>query len=306
MRWMEIRVDFQAPDRDLAVDLIADRFYALGLAGVVEEGGAYEPADWADGAPPRPAGDAVVGYLAETEGVETLLSDLREGLDRLTGQGITSRITFRRVDEEDWAESWKAYFRPERIGERLVVKPTWRDFDPRPGDLVLAIDPGMAFGTGTHPTTAMCLRLLERHLRPGDGLLDVGTGSGILLAAGALLGAGRLRGTDVDPVAVTVATENLALNGVPAERYSITAGPLTEGITGRYEAVTANILTDVILTLLDRVERVTAPGGLFIGSGILAGNGPQVGRRMEARGFTVLERLVEDGWTALAGRRREA
>ena len=174
--------------------------------------------------------------------------------------------------DEDWAHAWKAFFYPERVGRHIVVKPTWRDYTPQPGDKVLEIDPGMAFDTGTHPTTSLCIGLMEKHLRPGGSFLDVGTGSGILMAAAAKLEAGRGLGIDNDPLAVEIAGNNLRLNGADPEKFTVATGDLVSVVTGSYDLVAANILSEVIVRLLDDLPEKTTPGGIVITSGIIEKN----------------------------------
>jgi ribosomal protein L11 methyltransferase len=165
----------------------------------------------------------------------------------------------------------------------------------------------MAFGTGGHPTTALCIRMIEVHLRPGASVLDVGTGSGILLATAARLGAGRLRGVDMDPVAVEVASANLRINGVRPGEYRVTSGHLTRRISGRYDLVLANILTDVIIALLDDLDRVLAPGGMAVLSGITSENRDRVAKKAAETGFSPVDMQEEDGWVVFCMRRtREA
>lgn len=304
MNWIETRVQFEAEDRQLATDLISDAFYALGIQGVVVEGPDADPLEgWGEDAVKGADTDAVVAYLPRTGDLESKIARLRKRLGQLEKETpLLTRMTLKTVDEEDWAESWKSYFEPTRITRRIVIKPSWREFTAGDGDLVIEIDPGMAFGTGTHPTTALCIQLLETHLRPGDAVLDVGTGSGILMIASALLGAGFIRGVDSDPVAVAVARQNLRLNRVPESRFVVENGHLSEGVSGTYGIVVANILTDVILTLLEGVPPLLSPGGIFIGSGIIAENGDVVAERMVAMGFDILDRLEKESWVAIAGR----
>ena len=212
------------------------------------------------------------------------------------------RIQYQRMDEEDWAESWKDFFYPEQITPTMVVKPTWREYTPKPGQQVIEIDPGMAFGTGTHPTTALCIELLEKKVRTGQAILDVGTGSGILLIAAAKLGAAQLTGVDLDPVAVEVAEANLCLNGIPEERFKLSCGNLTETVGGRFDGVVANILADVIVDLLDYLPPLVKPGGWLICSGIIQAYRDRVVRKMSSCGFLVEEVLARGDWVALAGR----
>ncbi len=304
MNWIETKVLIESGDAALAVELISDIFSGLGTQGVLVEGPDAEPVEgWGDDAAKGADAHAVVGYLPRTGDLSAKLAELQAALNRLEKtDGIRCRIQRSTVDEEDWAESWKAYFKPARVTPHIVIKPSWQSFAAGDGDLIIEIDPGMAFGTGTHPTTALCIGLLETHLRPGGRVLDVGTGSGILMIAAALLGAGGVRGVDSDLMAVEIARKNLRLNRVPESRFSVENGHLADGVSGPYDIVAANILTDVILTLLDSVPPLLTPGGIFIGSGIIAENGDVVAERMVAMGFEILDRLEKESWVAIAGR----
>lgn len=304
MQWIEAKVTFSSDDEGLAVELISDIFQDLGTSGVVVDDPRMEPEEgWGSDAVARPSQPAVTGYLPADETLEQRSRDLEAALARLAGRQLFQyTLKFKGIDEEDWAESWKAFFYPEQITPSLVVKPTWRDYTPQAGQHVIEIDPGMAFGTGTHPTTALCVQLLERSVRPGQRVLDVGTGSGILLIAAAKLGAGHLTGVDLDTVAVTIARQNLALNGIASERFDLACGHLTDTVTGTYDIVVANILADVILELLDQISSVLQPDGLFICSGIIQAYRDKVARKMAACGFAIEEILERGEWVALAGR----
>lgn len=300
MKWMQIRACFHAPHGPEAEELICACFYEAGVTGVV-----LEDADPAKTPSPDPGGTlsagAVIGYLPCTSTGERGEAALEEALGALSRQRPEIEIRFSRslVDEEDWAESWKRFFWPERVGESIVIKPTWREYAAAGGEVVIEIDPGMAFGTGTHPTSVLCLKMLERHLRRGQSLLDVGTGSGVLLVAGALLGAGRGLGIDNDPVAVTVAAQNLAQNRINQTRFGVAAGHLSQPVKGSFDVVVANILADVIVALSADLTRVVRPGGLFIGSGIVASAELAVCAGLEAVGLRIVERHADQEWVCL-------
>lgn len=304
MNYIEARVAFDHPDSQLAGDLIAGVFFDFDLQGVVVEDPRLEPEEeWAEDAVARPAAPAVIGYLPADGRLDARRLRLEAEIARLGNHiGLVYRISYRQVDEQDWAESWKAFFWPQKIGERIVVKPSWREYSAQPGELVLEIDPGMAFGTGTHPTTALCVQLLERHLQSGDSFLDIGTGSGILMLAAAKLGAGRLCGGDRDLTALHVAAENLQRNGIDRRAAGLVQGSLAEPFKDRSDVVAANILTHVIIELLGDVPRVLKSRGLFICSGIIDPNRDLVAEKMRGVGFEVLEIRRKEGWAALAGR----
>jgi ribosomal protein L11 methyltransferase len=305
MQWIEAKVTFACAEDSLAVDLISDAFYALRVKGVVVDDPNLEPEEsWAPDAVARPTLPAVTGYLPADPHWESLRQKLEDAISKTArDNAIDYTISYTPIDEQDWAESWKAFFHPQKITDNLVVKPTWREYHPQSGEQIIELDPGMAFGTGTHPTTMLCLQLLEKRLKPGDAVLDVGTGSGILLIAAAKLGATRLKGLDLDPMAVEVARRNLDLNRIEPAMAELTIGDLVHDVSGVYDVVVANILADVVIALLDDVPRVIKPGGCFICSGIIDARQADVAEKMTACGFTSIEVKQEEDWVAMAGMR---
>ena len=206
------------------------------------------------------------------------------------------------VHDEDWSEVWKRFYKPFRAGSRLVVKPTWELYEPKPDDLVMEIDPGMAFGSGTHETTGMCLELLEQVMKPGDRVMDVGTGSGILAIGAALLGAEDVLAVDIDPTAVKVARENIAQNHLEG-RIRAVAGNLLEGIEGECEICVANIIADIICLFAEPLNSHVVPGGLFICSGIIKEREQDVVKALNEADYTILEIRRKGEWVAILSRR---
>jgi ribosomal protein L11 methyltransferase len=304
MKWIEAKVVFDHTDNVLATDLISNVFYDLGLQGVVVDDPDIEPQeDWAEDAIGRPAQHAVTGYIPDESRTELRCRMLQERLQQLKAQlGIVCQISYRELNEQDWAHAWKAYFWPQKIGARIVVKPTWRDYRAAADDILIELDPGMAFGTGTHPTTALCLNMIEKYLSPGDSLLDVGTGSGILMIAAAKLGAGRLCGVDIDEVALGVAAENLKLNRVRPEMFQLTAAGLGAQTDASFNFIVANIYSHVIVELLEDISRLLACGGIFVSSGIIRQNRDAVLSAMENLRFEILETAEKEDWIAIVGR----
>ncbi len=309
MHWIEIKVVFDPPgndpaDTDLAVDLISDIFYDFGLQGVVVEDPAIDPEeDWAEDAIGRPACSSVTGYLPADSQTGKRCRKLEKKLSHLQERsGVISRVSYQKRDDEDWAHAWKAYFWPRKIGRRLVVKPTWREYQAEPDEIVLELDPGMAFGTGTHPTTVLCAAMIETYLKKGDSFLDVGTGSGILMITAALLGAGRVCGIDKDETAVQIAAANLKINSIPSEKVQVKTANLVDETRETYNMIVANILTPVILDLTVDIKRVLKPGGIFICSGIIEKNQGQVTEALQNTGFEILETVAKEEWVAIASR----
>ena len=304
MKWIEAKVVFDADDNRLAGELIANLFFEFDLQGVVEEDPAIETAeDWAEDSIGRAAQHAVIGYFPKDRQAKKRCRVLEEKLAVLKEHSVLLyRVGYKELDEEDWAEAWKVFFEPQRIGEKIVVKPTWCEYEADPDDIVLELDPGMAFGTGTHPTTALCIRLIEDYLHKGDSFLDIGTGSGILMLAAARLGAGFVCGLDKNEMAVKIAETNLRLNGIAPQRFSVKAGNLVAGVEERYDVVVANILTQVIYNLLEDIEKILNDRAIFICSGILEKNENLVIARMKTIGFDILDLCIKDQWVAIAGR----
>lgn len=302
MKWIEIKVVFKPEDHVLVEELIASVFEEAETGGVSVERPDMEPLEgWDPGPVYKPDHFCVKGYIPADEKAEAICRIIEGGITRLKSQGLTLELSYGSLEEEDWSESWKEYFRPEKIGERIVVKPTWREYQPSLGDIVVEIDPGMAFGTGTHPTTSMCVQLIETHLKRGDRFLDIGTGSGILMIAAAKLGAGHMTGTDFDPVAVETAKKNLVLNRIPHDQFRLITGHLSGDVNDRYPLVAANILAEVILELLDDLGTIMENKGMFICSGILEEKADTVAAKMKEKGFHVVEIRKKDAWAAIAG-----
>ena len=301
MKWIQVTVIFDFEDTQLATDLIADIFYEQGVTGLVVEAPDIEhPEDWGKDAI-TPDRYSVIGYLLHDEQSENQLKIIEKNLARLEKKnGIVCNIVCSDVDESDWANQWKTHFRPEKITDIIVVKPTWRDYSGNHDEIILEIDPGMAFGTGIHSTTRMCIAMIEKYLKPGDSFLDVGTGSGILMVTAAKLGAGRVWGTDTDEVAVDVAGKNLIQNKIPTTSFNIITGNLVEKIGVRFDVVAANITTKSILLLLDDIKKVLVKNSIFICSGIIEKEKNKVIQKIESLGFELIEILTKETWVSIA------
>ncbi len=236
--------------------------------------------------------------------VDDRLGERLDALDAaLAALGLRPELRTRTVHEQDWADAWKEHFHVERVGRRLVIRPSWRPFAPEPGDVVIDLDPGMAFGTGQHPTTRACLELLEEHIRPGDAVLDVGTGSGILAVAAVKLGAARCLALDVDPQAVRVARDNAARNGV-AERVQVVEGTLPTALVSRhaFDLAVANITAAAVAALAPALATALRPGGTLIGSGIVADRLDAVLAALAAAGCSVTDVRAIGDWRTVAAR----
>lgn len=221
-----------------------------------------------------------------------------EGLD-FGSLKVTSSID----DDADWKDKWKEYFKPSRISKSIVVKPTWEPYENKGGDLVIEIDPGMAFGTGTHETTSMCVEMLEKYVKKGDKVMDVGCGSGILSIAAALIGSQDVLAVDIDPVAVEVADENIRLNHVE-DVARAQYGDLTKGVDYKADVVVANLMADLVVMLSKDVARHLSDGGLFISSGILTEKKELVSGAVIDNGFTIVEIMEKGGWCCIAARKK--
>ena len=284
MRWAEISVD-AGPD---AADAVGEALRGAGCDGIYVRDTLQPP--------------QVTGYLPADDRLEGRLDTLQAALLALAGFGVSgagTELTLRTVEEADWANAWKAFYKPLRVGRHLVVTPPWETPALEDGDRVLTIDPGMAFGTGSHPTTQLCLAALEDYVQPGQRVADIGAGSGILAIAAAKLGASEVVATDTDPLAVRIAGDNAHSNGVRVQTQE--APP-----TGTYDLVVANILADVIIGMAEGLAGWVAPGGILIASGIIDTREADVRFAVEGEGFSPLETRREGEWVALVFRRGAA
>ena len=219
--------------------------------------------------------------------------------DRLTAEKIDFRIETDGCSEEDWADKWKAFFKPTPIGERLFVRPIWID-DYDAGDrAVLNIEPGAAFGTGTHDTTRLCLETLDKIIKAGDTVLDIGCGSGILAIASMLLGATEGFGVDIDELAVKTAKENGKMNGLDEPELKFVCGDLADKVTKQYDVVVANIVADIIILFSTQVRAFMKPGAKFIASGIIDTRADEVVMALQNAGLKLVERIEHGGWVCL-------
>lgn len=223
--------------------------------------------------------------------------------DRFRDLALETEIEFVGVDEEAWSTAWRKYYHPTKIGEKLVVVPLWENYEAKDGEILVHMDPGMAFGTGTHETTRLCASLLEKYVRPGDRMLDVGTGSGILAICGALLGIREGCAYDIDPVAVRVAKENMEVNRVT--NVTCAVSDLLKDVDtagGPYSVCTANIVADIIIRMADKIRPYLTADAVYITSGIINERAEEVKASMLENGFTVIEEAHDNGWTAFAFR----
>ena len=304
-KWAEISIHTTQE----ATEAVAVVFHELGAGGVVIEDpdliqSYRRSGNWTDCIfPDEPAVDfvKVVAYLPSDEELPGKLRILSTRIDELAGHSLDKgkgTIRWREVREAEWADSWKQYFHTSRIGERFVVKPSWEEYVPQPDDIVLDLDPGMAFGTGTHGTTILCLESIEDMVKPGMTVFDVGAGSGILSIAAAKLGAVMVKAVEYDAMATDTARQNVAVNGV-GSIVEVSRGDLLDGITGQADIIVANLIADLILKLAPALPAHLKPTGCFVGSGIIKERLPDVTNALAQQGLSVT-RVTEAGeWAAV-------
>ena len=235
-------------------------------------------------------------YLSPEDNPAEALAFLQE---RMTANGIDNRVDTTAISEEDWANNWKQYFKPLKIGEKLLICPTWDTVDDTEGRTVLNIDPGMAFGTGGHETTRLVLEAMEAVITPDTKVLDVGCGSGILSLAALLLGAESALAVDIDALAVKTAIENGERSGLVPPRYTVVEGDLVDKVSGQFELVVANIVADAIIMLSPAVKPFVKQDGVYIVSGIIDTREAEVVAALQACGFTVKKRFEQRGWLCM-------
>ncbi|MBO5845532.1 MAG: 50S ribosomal protein L11 methyltransferase [Clostridia bacterium] len=242
-------------------------------------------------------------YVPADVGVADNIAYLKE---RFSTNGIDGKIDISGVNEDDWANSWKAYYKPIKIGERIVIVPAWEKYEPCEGEIIVRMDPGMAFGTGSHETTRLVIGLLEKYIRSGERVLDVGCGSGILAICASKLGAEICRAYDIDPIAVKVARENIKDSG--QTNITCDQSDLLRQVDvsdGGYDVICANIVADIIIRMTPDVSKYLNDGGVLLASGIIVERVEDVVECFEKNGFEIAERVVDNGWCALVVRKKK-
>lgn len=310
MKWAEISIQTSHE----ATEAVAEIFHELGASGVLIEdpelvntyihSGAWDYTD----IPLAEETEVVTvkAWLPTDEDLPSKLEQLRLHIDEMSqfldkGSGL---INCSEIQDEDWANNWKQFFHPERIGEKIVVKPSWEEYTPLDNDIVIELDPGMAFGTGTHATTSMCIQFLEEYVKPEMKVFDVGTGSGILAIAASKLGAKDIEAADYDNVAVDVAKENIEKNH-ECENIKIFQSDLLKNMNGKADLIIANIIADIIIRMFNDVDNYLNPHGAILTSGIIADRIADVTKAAEEHGFMVEKMNEKAGWAAIIFRRKE-
>lgn len=305
MQWIEVNVAVTHE----AVEAVADMLTSIGSKGVAIEdpqlindlrnSGTWELCDI-----PEQENTEVVtvsAYYADDEKLEKRLAEIDEQLaliEERIGKYRFGNTRFRKVSEQDWANEWKQYFHVTHVGKSLVIKPRWEEYAPKEGEHVIEIDPGMAFGTGTHHTTNMMMERLEKVITPDSTVFDVGTGSGILAIAAAMLGAKSVKAVDIDTVAVRVAKENVADNGL-SEQIEVREGDLLHGTEGKADVIIANIIADIVIMLLQDIPQKLNDDGVLLASGIIEERMPDVEAAAQAQGLYVDAVDHRGGWVVM-------
>ena len=310
MKWCEISIQTSHE----AVELIAEIFRDLGAAGVVIEdpelvndyitSGKWDYTD----IPIAKETEIVVekAYLPVNGELEGRIQTLKQEIKALKVRGVNTApniLSTAELQDEDWSDTWKQYFHTEKPGEKVVIKPTWEDYQPQDDEVVIELDPGAAFGTGTHATTSMCIRQLEKLIKPGMTVFDVGTGSGILSIISAKLGATNIQAVDYDDSVLKIVQENLEQNNVQ-DIISVAQSDLMQNIHGKAELVIANIIADIIVRLFDQLDEHLEQGGTLLTSGIIEDRIDDVLAAAEAHGYGIVERLENKGWACITFRRK--
>lgn len=306
--WIEVTVITSSE----AVEAVSGILYNTGVKGVaIQDSQDVEfkkkhPGDWdyfdeklldiEDGA-------VIKGYYKEDEKFQSYIKYIEEGVNSLEEFGIDKGkgiVVYNKVNEQDWENNWKKYYKPTKVGNKIVVKPIWEEYSKKDDEIILELDPGMAFGTGTHETTRMCIKALEKYVKDDSTVFDIGTGSGILSIAAAKLKAKKVIGVDLDPVAVDSAKQNVGFNKL--NNIEILHGNLMEVVKGKADIVIANIIADIILFLTKDAKNFIKEDGYFISSGIILDRKDDVVKCLEENGFTIEELNIDGEWCCIVAK----
>ncbi|KMM37621.1 50S ribosomal protein L11 methyltransferase [Guptibacillus hwajinpoensis] len=311
MKWSEISIH----TTNEAIEAVSNILHEAGASGVVIEdpmdlvkawdttfGEVYQlnPDDYPEEGVILKAYMPVNSFLGET------VEQIKEAINGLLVYDIDlghNTVQISEVNEEEWATAWKKYYKPVKISERITITPTWEEYTPvNTDEIIIELDPGMAFGTGTHPTTVLCVQALEKIIQPGQRVIDVGTGSGVLSIAAASLGADSVDALDLDEVAVKSARLNTKLNKVHS-KIQVSQNNLLDNIQEQYDVVVANLLSEIIIRFTDDVAKVLKPGGAFITSGIITAKKDEVKQSIIDQGLEIEETLQMEDWVAFIARK---
>ena len=311
MKWAEISVTTASQSEEAVANIL----HETGATGVViedaqliERGSSMANGETADMPQKNNSDEGIVlkAYLPLNRDLTHVVESVRTKVSRLTAYGLdigAGKVTVHDVDSRDWENEWKKYYKPIRISERLIVKPTWEKVESRTDDeIIIELDPGMAFGTGTHASTVLSLLAMEKIMRGDERVIDIGCGSGILSIAAAKFGASHVTAVDVDDVAVSATRQNVALNGVQS-RVDVRNNDLVQGMTVVADLAVANILAEVIVSFVPDVATVLAPGGMYITSGIIEKKETLVYEALSQH-FDIKDTLRQDGWVAIIAQKR--
>ncbi|MGT2847316.1 50S ribosomal protein L11 methyltransferase [Streptococcus massiliensis] len=299
--WQELTIRVKREAEEAVSNLLIE----TGSQGVaIDDSADYlNREDWFGEVLPEVAQEETVtirAYYPDTMDIKVIKQEIEKGLRELAGFGLETgniQLSNQELVEEDWADNWKKYYEPTRISHDLTIVPSWTDYEATAGEKIIKLDPGMAFGTGTHPTTKMSLFALEQVLRGGETVLDVGTGSSVLSIASSLLGAKEIYAYDLDEVAVRVAQENINLNAY-MDNIQVATGDLLRGVEQKAQVIVANILADILVELTEDAYRLLDDEGYLIMSGIIADKWELVRQSAEAAGFFLETQLIQGEWHA--------
>jgi len=307
MKWKEISV----LTNGVCLEPVAGIFHSMGSGGVVvEDPQAARQYVSRDNWNPESISQDVLGH--DFIVVKAYFPDERQVMEELDGRlkevekqfNSQCKVYINEVNDEDWEQAWKKYYHTFKVGQRLVIKPSWESYQPSDGEVVIDIDPGMAFGTGIHASTRFCLTFIEQYIQGGEVVVDAGCGSGILSIAAAKLGAAKVQAMDIDDVAVRIARENIKLNGLE-NIIEAEAGDIVEALNNfAPQVVLANITAEVVAHLIPVAARVLPPGGWFFGSGIVDSRWPLVRKQLDNHGFEIEQLLTDVDWIGVAARKK--
>jgi len=305
MQWQEISVTTS----EIMEEAVTNLFYEMGAAGVVIEDpnliNRYVQEDaWDAYEFPKEMMETsyiiVKGYLPVDDKLPLILEQFRGALAVISGffQDAYVSVQLNKLNEEDWANSWKQYYKPQKISEKIVVVPGWEEYSPKEGEIIVELDPGMAFGTGSHPTTMMCIKAIEKYMIPGWRVADIGTGSGIIAISAAKLGAGAVCAVDLDALAARVATLNVKTNMVE-DIVEVSQGNLLQGTDKTFNIIVANIIANVVIEMAKDVYEKLEPSGIFIASGIIEDRQDDVITKLGEEGFKIIEVIEDKSWRGI-------